>query len=79
MTNPITEVTVEECLKELREIWAKELITIECNQHGGEEAFWSIRVFAYRLPVPPLFLGGPLADCMAQVRAWHSEQRKGEG
>ena len=70
----MAEITVEDALKELREMFPKRWITITASTHSARAN--SIKV-SWTISVNQLvddFEAATLADCMDQVRAWHKAQ-----
>lgn len=64
------EPTVEDCLRELREMFPRDAIKVEFGT--GASAIWCYVRRSGKL----IANGETLSECMAQVRAWKQEQEK---
>lgn len=76
---PEQKLTVEDCLKELREMWpncSAEIINgTAMGFYKQPEAWVEVAVITTDYKIHgERAKGNTLDDCMAQVRAWHKEQ-----
>lgn len=82
MTNsPVAELTVESCLKELREMFPSETnICIRLTGGGHIAAHGRVEVYGESFRIFRQFdrlgAGKTLSEAMAQVRKWKEEQSK---
>lgn len=76
MTSPSesVELTVEQCLKELREMFKGKVIFLKDEVEWWAEDATPCRAVVIGVDYPPSkgrqFTGDTLSECMAQVRAW---------
>jgi hypothetical protein len=79
-----TEPSVEDCLKELREMFPKTWAYVTVQQSGDcsprgkceVETFVIIQVDSNKGDIIYNDSSDTLSEAMAQIRAWHSEQAK---
>lgn len=68
------QITVEQALEELREVFPDRWVQVEVSERPGARVFM-VRV--YGKPRQGFWLPS-LAECMAQVRSWKASQTKRE-
>lgn len=79
MTNPVTELTVEQALKELREMFPRSFIRVRRveamrhDEHTGASEQEEQHAFIIVMGLGEAS-GRTLSDCMAQMRAWKASQ-----
>lgn len=84
MPNPDKELTVEECLAELREMFPDRTVRITHLFHQGSETDsrgLKVEVCLYGDDDydPVDFVGQKLSEAMTQLRAWHKAHQDQQG